>query len=65
MLISVKLATTKIAASDTRTAAPPTARGTPAAITEPNTSRRARPASGRETNSLRRRSSSETVWMSP
>ena len=42
MLIGVTLATTKMTASATSTAAPPTTSGTPAATTEPNTSSRAR-----------------------
>jgi hypothetical protein len=65
MLIGVMLARTKIRASDVTTAAPPITRGTPAAISEPKTRTSATAASGRLTSSARRRSDSETVWMSP
>ena len=65
MLIGVTLAMPKIAARATMTAAPPTASGTPAATTEPNTSSRAIAASGSEMSSLRWRSDSDTAWTSP
>ena len=65
MLIGITDATTKIAASATSTAAPPTASGTPAATSEPNTNTSARAASGSEISSERRRSVSVTAWTSP
>ena len=65
MLIGVIEATTKMPASATITAAPPTTSGTPAATTEPKTKMRANAASGSEMSSLRRRSASDTVWTSP
>ncbi len=65
MLIGISEATTKIAASATTTVAPPTARGTPAATSEPKTKISASAASGSEMTSLRRRSDSETDWTSP
>jgi len=65
MLIGASDATTKIPASATTTAAPPTASGTPAATAEPKTTSRASAASGNEMISLRWRSDSETCWTSP
>ena len=65
MLIGMTWATRKIAARATMTADPPTTRGTPAATTDPNTTSSARPASGNEMSSLRRRSDSDTDWTSP
>ena len=65
MLIGVTLARRKTIASATSTAVPPTTSGTPAATTDPKTRSSARAASGSEMTSLRRRSDSETVWMSP
>ena len=44
---------------------PPTTTGTPAATTLPNTNSNASAASGRLMSSLRWRSASDTVWMSP
>jgi hypothetical protein len=64
-LIGVRLASPKMTASATITAAPPMASGTPAATTEPKTKSSAMAASGSETISDRRRSDSDTVWMSP
>ena len=65
MLIGTTDATTKIPASATRTAAPPTASGTPAATKLPNTRSSARAASGNEMSSERWRSRSVTAWTSP
>ncbi len=65
MLIEVSEAAMKIPASATITAAPPTASGTPAATSEPNTRISASAASGSEISSLRRRSVSVTDWTSP
>ena len=65
MLIGVTLAIPEIAARATITAAPPTTSGTPAATTEPNTTRSAIAASGSEMISLRWRSDSDTAWTSP
>ena len=65
MLIEVSEAAMKIPARATITAAPPTASGTPAATSEPNTRMSARAASGSEISSLRRRSVSVTDWTSP
>jgi hypothetical protein len=65
MLIGVNWATTKIAASATRTLEPPTTSGTPAATSEPNTMSNASAASGREITSLRWRSRSLTCCTSP
>ena len=65
MLIGIKDATRKTAASATTTAVPPTMSGIPAATAEPKTTRRASAARGREMISLRWRSASDTVWTSP
>ncbi len=51
-------------AAEAATAAPPTSAGTAAATSDPNTTRSARPANGKEINSARRRSRSVTSWMS-
>ncbi len=65
MLIGITDATTKMAAKATRTEAPPTTRGTPAATSDPKTRSRAIAASGSEMSSLRCRSRSLTSWTSP
>ena len=65
MLIGISVATTKMPASATITAAPPTISGTPAATSDPNTKTSARAARGSEMISLRRRSASDTDWTSP
>ena len=65
MLIGISVATRKMPASATRTAAPPTASGTPAATSDPNTRISASAASGSEISSERRRSDSVTAWTSP
>jgi hypothetical protein len=65
MLIGVRLARPKIAASATTTALPPTIRGSPADTTEPKTNSSASAASGSEMISARRRSDSDTACTSP
>src|SRR3972149_816966 len=60
MLIGGTEASRKMSASATTTAEPPTTSGTPAATTEPKTSRSASAARGREMSSARRRSLSGT-----
>ena len=65
MLIGITDAIRKTPASATRTLAPPTTSGTPAATSDPKTSRSASAASGSEMSSLRWRSCSLTVWTSP
>ncbi len=65
MLIGVIEAAIAIAARAMATDTPPTTTGTPAATKLPKTTRSAIAASGSEITSLRRRSPSETTWMSP
>ena len=65
MLIGVSWATTKMAARATITLDPPTTNGTPAATSEPKTSKSASAASGNEITSLRCKSRSLTCWTSP